>query len=52
MGKITYGNSSNPQDLSNYAVFVVDEPNIRFTSTEKTAILAICLPWRRPVYDF
>ncbi len=38
-GKITYGNSSNPQDLSNYAVFVVDEPNIRFTSTEKTAIL-------------
>ncbi|GMT45996.1 MAG: hypothetical protein IEMM0006_1828 [bacterium] len=38
-GKITYGNSSNPQDLSNYAVFVVDEPNIRFTSAEKTAIL-------------
>ncbi len=38
-GKITYGNSNNPQDLSNYAVFVVDEPNIRFTSAEKTAIL-------------
>lgn len=38
-GKITYGDSNNPQDLSNYAVFVVDEPNIRFTSTEKTAIL-------------
>jgi hypothetical protein len=36
---ITYGNSSNPQDLSNYNVFVVDEPNIRFTATEKTAIL-------------
>jgi len=38
-GKITYGNSGNPQDLSNYAVFVVDEPNIRFTDGEKTAIL-------------
>ncbi len=36
---ITYGNISNPQDLSNYNVFVVDEPNIRFTAAEKTAIL-------------
>ena len=36
---ITYGNSSNPQDLSNYSVFVVDEPNTLFTATEKTAIL-------------
>lgn len=36
---ITYGNSSNPQDLSNYNVFVVDEPNTVFTSAEKTAIL-------------
>lgn len=36
---ITYGNSSNPQDLSNYDVFVVDEPNILFTAAEKTAIL-------------
>jgi hypothetical protein len=38
-GSITYGNSSNAQDLSNYKVYVVCEPNIRFTSTEKTAIL-------------
>jgi hypothetical protein len=38
-GQITYGSSSNPQDLSNYAVFVVDEPNIQFTASEKTAIL-------------
>jgi len=38
-GKITYGDSSNPQDLSNYVVFVVDEPNIRFADAEKTAIL-------------
>jgi hypothetical protein len=36
---ITYGNSANPQDLSNYNVFVVDEPNIRFTTAEKAAIL-------------
>ncbi len=38
-GSITYGNSSNTQDLSNYNVFVVDEPNIRFTSSEKAAII-------------
>ncbi|RFM29007.1 hydrolase [Deminuibacter soli] len=36
---ITYGNSSNPQDLSNYDVFVIDEPNTLFTASEKTAIL-------------
>ena len=36
---ITYGNSSNPQDLSNYQVFVVDEPNVVFTAAEKTAIV-------------
>lgn len=36
---ITYGNTTNPQDLSNYNVYVVDEPNIRYTTAEKTAIL-------------
>jgi hypothetical protein len=35
---ITYGNSSNPYDLSNYNLFVVCEPNILFTTTEKAAI--------------
>ena len=40
-GQITYGNSSNPQDLSHYAVFVVDEPNIQFTDTEKTASFSL-----------
>ncbi len=35
---ITYG-TSNVQDLSNYNVFVVDEPNIRFTTAEKTALM-------------
>lgn len=38
-GSITYGNSSNAQDLSHYKVFISDEPNIRFTAAEKTAIL-------------
>ena len=36
---ITYGNNSNPQDLSNYDVYVVVEPNELFTSSEKTAIM-------------
>ena len=36
---ITYGDASNPQDLANYNVFVVDEPNTLFTATEKTAIV-------------
>ena len=37
---ITYGNSGNPQDLSHYDVFVVDEPNIVFTTAEKQALLS------------
>ncbi|MDN3548481.1 hypothetical protein [Mucilaginibacter aquaedulcis] len=36
---ITYGNSSNPQDLSNYNVFVVVEPNRLFTAAEKIALM-------------
>jgi hypothetical protein len=36
---ITYGNSSNAQDLSNYDVFMVIEPNRLFTAAEKTAIM-------------
>ena len=36
---ITYGNASNPQDLANYSVYVVDEPNTLFTAAEKTAIV-------------
>ncbi|MCF6184520.1 MAG: T9SS type A sorting domain-containing protein [Bacteroidales bacterium] len=36
---ITYGNSSNSQDLSNYDVFVVCEPNNQFSSSEKTAMI-------------
>ena len=38
-GVISYGNAANTQDLSNYKIFVVVEPNILFTATEKTAII-------------
>ena len=38
-GRITYGDATNTQDLSNYKVFIVDEPNILFTATEKNAIV-------------
>jgi hypothetical protein len=34
-GRITYGDATNTQDLSNYKVFVVDEPNILFSAIEK-----------------
>ncbi len=37
--KITYGDSTNPQDLKNYNVYIVVEPNVKFTASEKTAIL-------------
>ena len=38
-GQITYGSSTNAQDLSNYNVFVVDEPNLSFTAVERNAIV-------------
>jgi len=38
-GEISYGNATNPQDLSNYDVYIIDEPNLLFTYDEKTAIL-------------
>ncbi|MBI5711134.1 MAG: hypothetical protein HZC42_12665 [Candidatus Eisenbacteria bacterium] len=36
---ITYGNAGNPYDLSNYDVFIVPEPNTKFSAAESTAIL-------------
>lgn len=38
-GKITYGDATNAQDLSNYKVYIIDEPNIKFTVAESTAIV-------------
>ena len=38
-GRITWNDGTNPQDLTNYNVFVTVEPNILFTATEKTALI-------------
>jgi hypothetical protein len=38
-GSFTFGNSSNAQDLSNYNIVIIDEPNIKFTTAEKTALM-------------
>ena len=39
-GRITYDDPANPQDLSNYDVFVLPEPNVLFTAAEASAILS------------
>jgi hypothetical protein len=36
---ITYGNTSNAQDLANFDTFVLPEPNVRLSSAEKTAVM-------------
>lgn len=36
--RVTYGDGTNAQDLSNYNVYVIPEPNIRLTAAEITAI--------------
>ena len=36
-GFITYGDASNAQDLLNYQIYVVVEPNILFSAAEKAA---------------
>jgi 1,4-alpha-glucan branching enzyme len=38
-GRITYQDSTNPRDLTNYGVFVLVEPNILLTASEKAAIV-------------
>ncbi len=38
-GRITYGDSSNAQDLSKYSVFFIPECYTYFTAAEKTAIV-------------
>jgi chitodextrinase len=39
-GRITYGDATNAQDLSNYKVFILPEPNVRYTTAEKSAIVS------------
>jgi hypothetical protein len=36
--RVTYGDATNAQDLSNYHVFVIPEPNTRYTAAEITAV--------------
>ncbi|WP_265445669.1 hypothetical protein [Flexivirga meconopsidis] len=36
---LTYGDSSNPQDLANFTEVVVPEPNTSFTAAERTALM-------------
>jgi hypothetical protein len=48
---ITYGNASNVQDLSNYDVFVVVEPNRLFTAAEKNGYYELCIKRRWTDYD-
>src|SRR5258706_9844454 len=36
--RVSFGDSTNPQDLSHYNVFVIPEPNIALTEDEITAI--------------
>lgn len=38
-GRVTYGDATNAQDLSNYAVYIIPEPYLKFTAAEKQAIL-------------
>ncbi len=38
-GVLTYQDGTNAQDLSNYTILVIDEPNIKFTTAEKTAMM-------------
>ena len=39
-GRVTYGDTTNAQDLSQYAVYVLPEPYLKFTTAEKQAILS------------
>ncbi|MBI4911558.1 MAG: PKD domain-containing protein [Acidobacteria bacterium] len=39
-GRITFGDSTNAQDLANYAAFIIPERYKRFTVAEKQAIVA------------
>ncbi|NJP44226.1 hydrolase [Streptomyces sp. PRB2-1] len=36
---ITYGSSSNAQDLSKFDTFVLTEPNVKLSAAEKTAVM-------------
>jgi chitodextrinase len=37
-GRLSYGDTTNAQDLKNYKVLILPEPNIRYTTAERSAI--------------
>ena len=37
--RLTFGDTTNAQDLSTYGIFITIEPNIKYTTAEKTAIV-------------
>jgi len=37
--RLTFGDATNAQDLSTYGIFITIEPNIKYTTAEKTAIV-------------
>ena len=37
--RLTFGDTTNAQDLSTYVIFITIEPNIKYTTAEKTAIV-------------
>lgn len=39
-GRITYGDTTNAQDLKNYKVLILPEPNTRYSTAERSAIQA------------
>ena len=39
-GRVTYGDVTNAQDLSNYQVYIIPEPYLLFSAAEKQAILS------------
>ena len=39
-GRVTYGDATNAQDLSNYQVYIIPEPYLLFSAAEKQAILS------------
>ena len=39
-GRVTFGDATNAQDLSNYSIYIIPEPYLKFTAAEKQAILS------------
>lgn len=40
VGRVTYGDATNAQDLSHYSIYIIPEPYLKFSAAEKQAILS------------